>query len=89
MISVRVDLSGERLVRATWIAGRNLAYNVPRPATLPIDKTNHMALYTEKFIAVDYLAGFQTQTCFFPCIEKGEEYRRRTCTCVQHISIGM
>jgi len=29
------------------------------------DKTNHMALYTQKFIAADYLARVQTQTHFF------------------------
>lgn len=29
------------------------------------DKTNHIALYTQKFIAADYLAGIQIQTHFF------------------------
>lgn len=46
-----------------------LGSSIPTYPPVPIDKTNHMALYTEKFIAIDYLAGVQTHTN----IEKGKK----------------
>lgn len=43
------------------------------------DKTNHMALYTQKFIAADYLARVQTQTHFFlrPLVRRVVRERER------------
>lgn len=45
--------------------GKGLGILVAERARGTRDKTNHMALYTQKFIAADYLAKVQTQTHFF------------------------